>query len=67
MADAAADPPDLRGPSGRVRRWRATSREADRPFVTTLQQLSSTASSSIKQLAIAIIKDPAFTTRGTTP
>ncbi len=42
-------------------------READRPFVTTLQQLSSTANSSIKQIVIATIKDPAFRTRGTTP
>jgi hypothetical protein len=39
----------------------------DRPFVTTLQQLSATSGSSIKQIVIATIKDPAFRTRGTTP
>ncbi len=38
--------------------------EADRTFVNTLGQTSMTAGS-IKQLALAIIKSPAFTTRGT--
>jgi hypothetical protein len=38
--------------------------EKDRPFVNTLGQTSMGASS-IKQLALFIIKSPAFTTRGT--
>ena len=38
--------------------------EKDRTFVDTLGQTSMSAGS-IKQLALAIIKSPAFTTRGT--
>ena len=41
--------------------------EADRPFIAGLQKTSMTTGSSIKQLVVGIIKDPAFRTRGTTP
>jgi hypothetical protein len=42
-------------------------KEADRPFITALQSTSMTTGSSLKQLVLGIVKDPAFRTRGTTP